>query len=289
MPSLKLIKILGHVAFSEYDKRIPHSWSVPMLEPGRYMFRDSLAPHEKVGIPNMPIPFFKPDNPNKYHQDACNAMGARFKEFHDAMVDALIEAHDQWRMAAGFTGLQIAAVVAIGAPGCLVGPDLEPLIKSASPVVNMSGQEAAYRDAVAAGLGTCFKAWQNGVTVPGLPWYPAFATVPSPVAPPTPNLPMPLITCISAGLPHICIPGIMQNIMKLKLDPEVRKKDEDEKFMALFGAIEATLIVGFALWLATQQVTNVMGTGPVPTFAPPVAPVGPVVGGTNLPGTHFMA
>jgi hypothetical protein len=27
------------------------------------------------------------------------------------------------------------------------------------------------------------------------------------------------------------------------------------------------------------MVTNVLGTGPVPTFAPPYVPVGPVVGG----------
>ena len=34
------------------------------------------------------------------------------------------------------------------------------------------------------------------------------------------------------------------------------------------------------------MVTNVLGTGPVPTFAPPYVPVGPVVGGvgTMMPG-----
>jgi hypothetical protein len=32
------------------------------------------------------------------------------------------------------------------------------------------------------------------------------------------------------------------------------------------------------------MVTNVLGTGPVPTFAPPYVPVGPVVGGiANMP------
>jgi hypothetical protein len=29
------------------------------------------------------------------------------------------------------------------------------------------------------------------------------------------------------------------------------------------------------------MVTNVLGTGPVPTFAPPYVPVGPVVGGVG--------
>ena len=40
------------------------------------------------------------------------------------------------------------------------------------------------------------------------------------------------------------------------------------------------------LWKVTTLVTNVLGTGPVPTFAPPFVPVGPVVGGvgTMIPG-----
>lgn len=34
-------------------------------------------------------------------------------------------------------------------------------------------------------------------------------------------------------------------------------------------------------WSVTSMVTNVLGTGPVPTFAPPYVPVGPVVGGVG--------
>ena len=42
----------------------------------------------------------------------------------------------------------------------------------------------------------------------------------------------------------------------------------------------------FQIWQTSTQVTNVMGFGPVPTFAPPVVPMGPVVGGLGamLPG-----
>ena len=42
----------------------------------------------------------------------------------------------------------------------------------------------------------------------------------------------------------------------------------------------------FQIWQTSTQVTNVMGFGPVPTFAPPVVPMGPVVGGlgTMMPG-----
>ena len=37
----------------------------------------------------------------------------------------------------------------------------------------------------------------------------------------------------------------------------------------------------FQIWQASTMVTNVLGTGPVPSFAPPYVPVGPVVMGTG--------
>jgi hypothetical protein len=44
------------------------------------------------------------------------------------------------------------------------------------------------------------------------------------------------------------------------------------------------------MWLPQQQVMLVMGKGPIPTFAPPFVPVGPVMGGDNIavPG-HLMS
>jgi hypothetical protein len=37
----------------------------------------------------------------------------------------------------------------------------------------------------------------------------------------------------------------------------------------------------FKVWQASTMVTQVMGTGPVPTFAPPYVPAGPVLGGVG--------
>ena len=55
-------------------------------------------------------------------------------------------------------------------------------------------------------------------------------------------------------------------------------------------AIATVLSLAFLMWLPMQQVMLVMGKGPIPTFAPPFVPVGPVVGGDNIaaPG-HLMA
>jgi hypothetical protein len=289
MPSLNIIKILGHLTFSDLDKRIPHNWVEPRTEPEVRHFPMSLDPFEKISIPTMIIPFFKPENMNMYHQDSCNMVGTIFKEFHDNILDAIKEAHDQWRMQAGFSNLQVMAVTAIGTPGCLKGPDLEPLIKNASAAVNMEGNEGAFRDAVAKGVGDCFKDWQNAVTIPALPFYPAFAAFPGPIAPPVPNVPFPLILCLSPMIIQLIIPGIMSKRMELALDRDVARKDPDKKYRALFMSIEAVLCVAFAIWMVSQQVTNCNGTGPIPTFAPPIVPVGPVVGGMNLPGVHLMA
>jgi hypothetical protein len=50
----------------------------------------------------------------------------------------------------------------------------------------------------------------------------------------------------------------------------------------LFEAIIDGFQKCFLLWQTSTMVTNVLGTGPVPTFAPPYVPAGPVVGGTAV-------
>jgi hypothetical protein len=51
----------------------------------------------------------------------------------------------------------------------------------------------------------------------------------------------------------------------------------------LFDKFAEGFCMVFDLWKASTQIMNVMGTGPVPTFAPPFVPVGPVVGGFLVP------
>src|SRR5256885_9020147 len=96
--------------------------------------------------------------------------------------------------------LNVMSVSSIGAPGFLEGPELESNIKNAPMVASFDGNIKKHRDAVAKGVSKCFKDWQGQVMVPGLPWYPAFAAFPGPMAPPMPNVPMPLITCVSSKI-----------------------------------------------------------------------------------------
>ncbi len=51
----------------------------------------------------------------------------------------------------------------------------------------------------------------------------------------------------------------------------------------LFDSVSRAFNTIFQTFKTTTIVQNVLGTGPVPTFAPPVVPAGPVLAGTVIP------
>jgi hypothetical protein len=88
----------------------------------------------------------------------------------------------------------------------------------------------------------------------------------------------------------IVLPDDMASAMNDALDSGLKQKDPEKHYEALHDAIATTLSIAFLMWLPQQQVMMVMGKGPIPTFAPPFVPVGPVVGGDILPlPGHLMA
>jgi hypothetical protein len=283
MPGLQPIKILGNVLFLAKNFKLPVAFSKPSSGYLADHYRDAWKPEDLIAIPKLMPPWFMPaDKPNRYYQETCDKIGQEFKDFHDAMIDAVEFAHKMWKLQAKFQNLTIMAVSAMGTPGCLDGPELESLIKNAPMVAKFTGLKAKHRDAVAKGVSKCFKKWQDNVMVPGLPWYPAFAAFPSAMAPPTPNVPVPLIACPSLSLTEIILPNSMKSEMGNALDGDLKDKDPDKHYEALHESIATVLALAFVIWLASQQVMLVMGKGPVPTFAPPYVPVGPVIMGDNI-------
>ena len=176
-------------------------WSAPSGKDGSKQYGDALKPTEKVAVPQLIPPWFMPAEPQKYFQDTCDKIGKEFKDFHDAMLDAVGFAHNMWKLQAKFQNLQVMAVSAIGTPGVprRAGAGVAHQ-ERADGAPRITGNKAKYRDAVAKGVSKCFKDWQGQVMVPGLPWYPAFAAFPGPMAPPMPNIPTPLIACPSAKM-----------------------------------------------------------------------------------------
>jgi hypothetical protein len=189
------------------------------------------------------------------------------------ITKAIAQAFATWQAAATLTGVQIVAVTASG--GKLSGPPLEALIKASAP----AGHEVL-NNAIAAGVHNQMKQFEQGVKVPGLPWYPTFAAFPGPVAPPMPNVPSPLMT-IAAAAAAAWKGELVKSAIVQKL-PTPRPPGSEQ----VAGAVAAGLEMAVTMWLTTTMVKNVMGSGSVPTFAPPYVPVGAVVGGLGnmVPG-----
>lgn len=291
MPGLSPIKILGNVKFLAAGLKLPSKGAAGGAEAWSNKYFKDRDQAEMGAAPQTIPPWFMPQRPGyKHHQKSCDQVGKNFKDFHDAMIDAVQFAHNMWKLQAKFKDLKIIAVAAIGAPGCLDGPELESNIKNAPQCASFTGNMQKHRDAVAKGVSTCFKKWQDKVMVPGLPWYPAFAAFPGPMAPPMPNVPMPLICCPSAMMTEIVLPDSMTKEMDDALEQKLKDADPDKQYHALHDAIATVLSLSFLIWLASQQVMLVLGKGPIPTFAPPFVPVGPVMGGDNIatPG-HLMS
>jgi hypothetical protein len=190
------------------------------------------------------------------------------------ICDAIGQAHTVWSQRATLVDVIINAVTASG--GRLLGAGLEADIRQRGPLDDSWRRPRT--EAIAAGIGFCWDNWQRTVTVPGMPWYPAFASFPGPMAPPMPNIPVPLIALRQNPL--------LLNYAQVKALMLSRYSGDKEWPGELFEAVAAGMERAFQTWAPTQMVRNVLGTGPVPTFAPPYVPVGPVVNGrgTQTPG-----
>ena len=278
MPSFTVpMNTIADTVFVAQYKKLPVDWKQPQGTDGD-LYQKAFKLPEHMAIPE-PMCYFWAASTNKYHVDSAQEIGGDFKSFCHSMLDGFKSAVDMWRVQAKFDGLKIMAVSAIGAPGCLKGPSIENNIKNFS-LPAATGPAKEWRDAIAKALADCFKTWQDGVMVPGLPFYPAFACFPGPMAPPMPNVPFPLIACPSSGLTKMTPTALKQAMCgNISLDD-----DPDDQFGALAQAIGTAVSTAFLAWLPTQMIMNVLGQGPIPTFAPPFVPVGPVLcAGPALP------
>jgi hypothetical protein len=194
--------------------------------------------------------------------------------FFDSISHAINMAWTQWAGQASLGDVVINA--GIGTGGRVAGPDWGPLINAHAP---FSGSFGQHWKAVSSVLSGQWNAYQNSISVPGLPLWPTFALMAAPQAPPTPNTPVPLLT-------------LMQNrgaISRASLSDQFLRQlmKQAPNDRPLFDALAGAIDTGFTMWHTSATVKNVIGMGPVPGFAPPFVPAGPVVGGISLrvPGT----
>jgi hypothetical protein len=185
------------------------------------------------------------------------------------MCDAVGRAHTAWRQRAMLVKVAINGPMASG--GSLTGGGLGPDTRQNAP--REGPWQVSRTEAIAKGIGICWENWQLSVSVPGATWYPSFAAFPGPLAPPTPNVPMPLVA-LQQNPGHLSTPQLKRNMLN-------HYTGDNEWPGELFEAVAFGFERAFHSWAPSQMVMSVMGTGPVPGFAPPYVPVGPVIGGTG--------
>ncbi len=184
---------------------------------------------------------------------------------------------NDWIVASRVQGGWVQGPNAALTPGSLMGvADLEIRVLNG---MTMGGVPPAVAKALAQELCGAWMEWANGfaMNLPGA--YPKLGAVPGPSAPPTPAVQpgYPLSRGSSAGELRL-----QKSTLSMRLSAALRPY---AGAAAVDGAVQAMaewVDASFREWKMSAQVVGLMGKGPVPTFAPPYVPVGPVVMGDNI-------
>ena len=265
-PQKSVLSQLCKTNFIAKGIKLPVDWSTPGEQ-----YDDAFDAAEKQVVPNSPMNLFVQASLNKYHVDAAKQVNDVLDAYIEGICGAICSGIDQWLKAASIAGVVVNGPVGVLAPGNVIGSPLAGLILGAAPM--NTAQEQKFSNAIANALGVGWQSWSAGLG--GVLSYPLFAAFPGPLAPPTPNVPVPLLTMASPGEAQLT-PAALHGAMQANLaDPTAMHASE------LFDALATAFANVFQIFKSTTMVQNVLGTGPVPTFAPPAAPVGPVVGGTG--------
>ena len=276
-PIATMVKQLVRLKFTSFGIKVPLNWQHPTgeaLKAWNTAFKDS----DKTVPPGMP-PLFLPATMNKVHVDTQKMHIDKIGKFMDDMTDSICAAWSKWQSLASLAGVLVNGPTA--SMGMIAAPPIDMLILAEMMPKATTPMLMKYTKAIATVIGRGWMAWQSSFKIPGLPMFPLFAMMTSPVAPPTASIPFPLLamTQVSTTLSAQVLKGMM--VAELG---DVMAPFHDKLFEAFADGFEKT----FIQWQATTQVMKVMGTGPVPTFAPPYVPGGPVVGGTGFAAPGFL-
>jgi hypothetical protein len=264
-PQAAVFGELVKAQFRSFAIRVPNGPPLPRA------FLEALSEAQRSVAPlPMPPALFVPDSGYELHVATQKHLTQVLSGFIDRLSTAVCSAWGEWQSAAVLSGVVIAGTVASG--GQVSGPPLDTLILANAP--RATEMETKYSKTVAKVLGQGWQAYTTSLVVAGMPWYPSFAAVRAPVAPPTPNAPCP-VTALAQ---------VTTTLAKPYLTARMATELGDEKapyHVELFDSIADAFEKCFAVWQSTTMVTNVIATGLVPSFAPPATPAGPVVGGTG--------
>lgn len=268
-PQAPAMQSFAKLQFMSFALKLPTQWRQPQGIGASQYAQAMVETNSTVGIPlPMPPALFLPASMTKYHCDTATRISADFTKYIDGICSAICSAWSQWQSMAAMTGVMIMGPTA--SVGQVVGPPLMPLIMASAP--KATPMELKFSNAIATAISNGWMTYTATIKIPSLPWYPAFAAFPGPIAPPMPNIPAPVI-----ALTQVTV-AVSKSVLKAQMigllgDPLAKHHVE------LFDSVADAFEKCFQIWQGTTMVTNVLGTGPIPTFAPPVVPMGPVVGG----------
>lgn len=193
-------------------------------------------------------------------------LGAARDSFRDGVND--------WIAHASIQGGIVNGPNAVIPPGAFVSTvQFQPLIHRA---LNAAGATSPVAGAIAGELWSAWMAWTDGfsASLPGA--FPTLAAFPGPAAPLSRGVPFPLSKGNSIGEPRLTSKVLSQQLLRaLRTHSKAAGFPAEKPVQVLAEWVESS----FLEWKSRAQVVGVMGKGPVPTFAPPYVPVGPVAMG----------
>jgi hypothetical protein len=267
-PQATIKKTLARMKFASFNLKVPQNWQEPSGSAADHYGR-AFKPDEKTSTPAMGTPpLFQPASLNKYHTDTQKMLHAKFGGFIDGICSAICSAWGNWQTMATMAGFVVAGPTVSG--GILTGPPLYPLIMKDAPKGNPS--ELKYSNVIAQVVSTAWLTFTATIKLAGMPLFPGYAALPTPVAPPMPHPPVPI-----GGLIQVPV-SISMTVLKAQMiaqlgDPQAQYHQE------LFESISHAFEQCYNTWKASSMVTNLLV---IATGGTPISPL-PAVGTATMP------
>jgi hypothetical protein len=258
-PQAAMMQQFARLKFTSFGLTVPTNWQQPAGDAGK-QYDDAFKPAEKATAPGAP-PLFQPASMNKYHTDT--------QKMHIGTCSAICGAWGQWQTMCAASGFVVTGPVVT--VGMFMGPPMGELMFANGAPMSTPNQ-MKYTNVISSVIGQQWEAYIMSLKCPGLPFYPAYAALPTPVAPPMPNIPFPIMQFVGAT------PLVQATTLKPLMIAQLG--DPQAPFMSqLFESIATGFEQCFTIWQTSTLVTNVMA---IATGGTPISPL-PAVGTATMP------
>jgi hypothetical protein len=254
-----MMQQLARTKFMSFALRVPTNWQQPSGDPDAQQYNDAFKSDEKATSPGAP-PLFIPASLNKYHTDTQKMLISTYGNFIDNMCSAICSAWSDWQTAATMAGFIVTGPVVSG--GQIIGPPLQPLILAGGAPMS-TPMQMKYSNTIATVISTAWMTFTATVTAAAMPWFPAYAALVTPVAPPMPNIPTPFAMLVQVPV------SISADVLKMQMVAQYA--DPTAPFASeLFESISFAFEQCYNVWKLSTMVNNVMA---IATGGTPISPL----------------